>query len=149
MPPLLHGERLAPAPIDPLPARFEDWPARLAAWVEGGKHREFRWGKWDCLIAAALWVEAATGAGILGDIPAYSSQHEAERLLTGHGGLFGVVNRHGRRCSPAIAGRGDLALYRAPDGPSLGVIVGMNALRPGPVGWIVERVPDALATWKV
>lgn len=41
--------------------RFEDWPERLAAFLEAAAERPFSWANWNCCIFVCAAVEAMTG----------------------------------------------------------------------------------------
>ena len=44
--------------------RLEDWPERLAAFVEARRAMPFRWGQNDCALFAADAVAAVTGVDL-------------------------------------------------------------------------------------
>lgn len=108
-------------------SRLPDWEARLGAFIETNRHREFAWGEWDCILFACAAVEAMTGedpaATYRGRYSDATGARAALREL-GKGTLLKTVDAEFQRKKVGYAGRGDL-IWR--DG-AVGVCMGGAAL---------------------
>lgn len=142
--------------------RLPDWLQRLNAWVESARVRPFRWGEWDCVMAANDCLCAITGASEqYGDGLAglrWDGLKGALRQLEVEGGLAAAVTRVlGDPIDPRLAQRGDVLLMPAPDFPGgavLNICLGETACGPGEEGLVVRPLFDgntllATAAWKV
>ena len=131
--------------------RRADWPARLNAFVEAARERSFVWGVWDCALAAAEWVEVATGidhAAHLRDT--YADALGAARTLAQHGGLEAIATAAlGEPIASQMAQRGDLVLVVIEGRESLCVCVGAAAAGPGPEGLAFPGMDLARLAWRV
>ena len=113
--------------------RYEDWPERLARFVEGATGRPFVWGERDCALWAADWIETATGIDPASDYRGrYRTERGAARALTtrGHGGVaaaFTAALGEDRVIAVAYAQRGDLVCWHGPQGDTIGICVGMSS----------------------
>lgn len=47
--------------------RLDDWENRLDCYIEGMRHKPFRWGDNDCLALASGAIIAQTGTDLFGD----------------------------------------------------------------------------------
>jgi hypothetical protein len=112
----------------PTSRRLPDWPERLADLLDTRLAMPFAWGSHDCATFAADEAEAVISA--LGGLEAAAD--DALRAI-------GAVD-----CPPALAQRGDLALFLTGNMPALGVIEGADVVAPGFDG--LRRVPVAAAT---
>ncbi|MGE0213371.1 MAG: hypothetical protein AB7S41_16900 [Parvibaculaceae bacterium] len=100
-------------------ARLLRRPERLTAYLREEARFGHAWGTHDCALFIADWVRAETGsdpgAGVRG---AYASEEEADRYLSGYGGLGMAVARGmrqaGLRMTKTVA-PGDVALILAGD----------------------------------
>lgn len=116
--------------------RYDDWPERLTAFIEGRRRVPFIWGINDCGAFACSAVEVMTGVDLRAGLAPYSDI-ESARVAMG-GGLeqfaeqiaaqFGI-----EQISVKFAGRGDLALHTSLGGIVLGVVsmAGTEILAPG------------------
>src|SRR5689334_16890400 len=111
-----------------LVTRRQDWPERLAAWLERARTRPFQYGIWDCCLAAADWVREATGADHAIDYRGYRTESGAYRKMKSiaEGGVVEVVTRAlgAPLSSPLMAQRGDVVAVQSESGPALGVCLG-------------------------
>ncbi len=140
--------------------RFEDWPSRLERYLVETRARAFRWGEWDCCLAACSAIEAMTGidpgAAFRG---AYSTEQGAARamLRSGAGGVAetaaAVCEALGfRQVPPLTAQRGDAVVFDQVElGPTLG-LVGLDGMiwaasRDG--GWARFALSCAHRAWRV
>ena len=90
--------------------RRQDWPERLAAWVEAVRARPFAWGTWDCAAAAADAVFWLTDSNPLAGL-VWADVRGALRQLEVDGGLQAAVTaRLGEPIAAAYAQRGDVVL---------------------------------------
>ncbi|MGO4304185.1 DUF6950 family protein [Cupriavidus sp. RAF12] len=131
--------------------RIEDWPQRLADFVEARRARAFVWGESDCCLFVCDGVEAITGID-----PAarwrglYATEKGARRILNANGGVMGVAMLvFGSPVPAALAGRGDVVLVDSPSGCALALCIGNLLAAQGANG--IEFLPNRLGrmAWKV
>ncbi|WP_167525710.1 DUF6950 family protein [Cupriavidus oxalaticus] len=131
--------------------RLEDWPTRLAEFIEARQERAFSRGVSDCCMFVADAIEAMTGTD-----PAarwrglYFTDKGAHRLLRDNGGVVGLCSLVLGPSIPApLAGRGDVVLIDAPEGEALAVCLGGTIAAQGGKGVIFLPATAAKAAWKV
>lgn len=132
--------------------RLEDWPARLAAAIEGARRRPFSWGSADCCTFAADVVQAMTGVDLAASFRGrYSTHAEAVAVLGARGGLEAVVGSVLGEPLPTalLARRGDVVMARTEAGPALGVCEGARAWFTAPRGLTAMRLAACAAAWRV
>lgn len=131
--------------------RREDWPSRLAAFVEAKRAAPFGWGSHDCVTMAAAWIEEATGIDPVADIRGWDDALSAARTIEALGGLRqAVTDRLGPEIGPAFAQRGDIVLHEETERPGLGVCVGELFAAPLDEGGVVLVPMDrAVCAWRV
>ncbi|NUA26101.1 DUF6950 family protein [Cupriavidus basilensis] len=130
--------------------RLEDWPTRLAEFIEARHERAFSWGGSDCCLFVCDAIEAMTGTdpgsrwrGI------YSSEKGARRVLRDNDGVAGIATLVlGLPVPPALAGRGDVVLIDTPHGEALGICLGAQVAAQGPDGIAFMAIGSAKAAWK-
>lgn len=130
--------------------RLEDWPTRLAEFIESRQERAFLWGESDCCLFVCDVIEAITGEdpgarwrGL------YSSEKGARRVLRDNDGVAGIATLVlGPSVPPALAGRGDVVLIDTPNGEALAICLGDKIAAQGLDG--IAFVPTAFAkvAWK-
>ncbi|MGE8366993.1 DUF6950 family protein [Cupriavidus sp.] len=131
--------------------RFEDWPTRLAEFIEVRRERDFSWGESDCCLFVCDAIEAMTGSdpgarwrGL------YTTEKGARRVLRDNGGVDGIATMVlGPAMPPALAGRGDVALIDTPYGDALSVCLGGLIAAQGQAGIEFMDMDKAKAAWKV
>lgn len=147
--------------------RVHDWPARLAAHEARCDAEAFRWGTWDCCLAAAAWVAQARGTGY-DHLPgllagAYTGTESAARAIAARGGdlgrLVGFELGQSPLATPRLAQRGDLVLVpsrRAGAAPPMDVALavvcgcGTRAIIPdSPRGAVRVPLGAAILAWRV
>lgn len=143
--------------------RFQDWPMRLAAYIEKSRPLRFQWGRQDCCLWACDWVLEATGIDIAASFRGtYDDMQGAAAAMKRYcgGGLPELVEKMAAEhptvieVRPRLAQRGDVVLVDAlmPSGvtaPTLG-IVGPNG-RPlvmGRDGMIEMPIRAILRAWR-
>jgi len=131
--------------------RLDDWPTRLAAFVEARRERAFSWGESDCCLFVCDGVEAITGVD-----PAarwrglYTSEKGARRLLRDNGGVAGLAElAFGSPIQTPLAGRGDVVLIDTPAGEALALCTGQVIAAQGEVGLEFHPIGAAKAAWKI
>ncbi len=132
--------------------RVEDWPARLAAFIEQARRKPFAYGTWDCCLLAAAWVQEATGRDFAAEFRGrYEDQAVAVALVAARGGLEAVVTSAlgAPLAAPTLARRGDVVMFETPDGRALAVAVGTQALYAGPLGAAFVEMPRWVRAWRV
>ncbi|WP_434033725.1 DUF6950 family protein [Cupriavidus sp. a3] len=131
--------------------RLEDWPTRLAEFIEARRERAFSWGNSDCCLFVCDAIEAMTGTdpgarwrGL------YSSEKGARRVLCDNGGVDGIAALVlGQAMPPALAGRGDVVLIDTPHGQALALCLGGLIAAQGQAGIEFMEMKQAKAAWKV
>jgi cell wall-associated NlpC family hydrolase len=117
--------------------RREDWPERLAAFIEAARARPFSWGANDCMLFAADAIAAMTdvdlAAGFRG---AYADEAGANAVLAPYGGIAGLLTAilGPPLDTPALAQRGDVVIFPGESGDTAAVVTGSAAavfLMPG------------------
>lgn len=117
--------------------RAEDWPERLANFIEARRERPFAWGDQDCVSLAADAVLAMTGLDLLEPHRgAYETEDEADAILVAAGGiealLADLAGRIGLPDRPVKrAQRGDLVMVRVGNHEVAGIVNGTNVAVPG------------------
>ena len=131
-------------------ARREDWPARLARYVDAHRDTPFGWGSFDCVLFAAGWVREATGADPTAGL-VWTDERSAQRVIKSVGGLrAGVESRLGDPVSAALAWRGDVVLHEMSRRPGLGVCVGAEVAAPSEDdGLMFVPMSAARMAWRV
>jgi len=133
--------------------RRQDWPLRLLAWLDGVLTRPFVYGEYDCALAAADAVAAMTGVDYSVEFRgAYFSKRNAAKLLAGRGGLGELVTQAlgPPLDSPKLAQRGDVVLVDSGgEGPALAVVMGADAVAPGPHAAVLVPMARWQKAWRV
>ena len=129
--------------------RLEDWPERLAAYVDAHRDTPFRWGQNDCATFAAGAVEAITGHPM--EVPIVESAQDYARFVADLGALREHAADHlgAPLASPAFARRGDVVLMLLDGRETLGVCIGVEAAAPGASGVLTVPMSAASAAWRV
>ena len=139
-----------------LPAlrRREDWQERLLETISRCRNVAFRWGVHDCASFTARCVQAMTGEDLL--VPYRADMNDlrsiAKRLhREGHRNLLGVVQAGlGESIQPAMARRGDIAMFRAGRWWSVGVCVGRDVVTAAkPFGVAAVALEQADHAWRI
>lgn len=137
-----------------LPARrLDDWPERLAAFLEERRHIPYAWGKQDCFLMAMDAALAMTGQDRAAPWREYmTGEDEVRGVIAGAGGIpelmeaveaiFGVM-----RVGPLLAQRGDLALITEGDVEALGVVTGLHVAVAGLRGLVFYPATVARMAW--
>ncbi len=134
--------------------RLPDWDARLAAYLEPLRLREFAWGHHDCCTFAAGAVEAMTGVDPIPEFRgAYDDAIGAVQALRtiGQGTLSATLDTKFDRVAPALAQRGDLVMTSGLLGicwGSFAIAVGREGAREGLLRLNRTEWVDARA-WRV
>ena len=128
-------------------SRLQDWPSRLAAYVDKAYTLPFEWGRHDCSTFVAGAVEAMTGERP--ELPAYTDAREAAELLAAEPLLDRVRAIYGPPIAPAFAQRGDIALVDIDGRASLAVCVGDFFAGPGTDGLVMVPRAVAIAAWRI
>lgn len=135
--------------------RREDWPVRLAKFMDDAQAREFVWGEWDCCLMAANAMQEITGVD---PVPAYRGKYKTKRgalkLIAAHGGFENFMDEIAAEnaCQkvPALsAQRGDAVLLMLPDMPALGICLGRHAAYAAPLGLTLVPMDASMICWRV
>jgi hypothetical protein len=131
--------------------RVDNWPFVLSQKVEEWRPRLFDWTTWNCCHLADDHVAAITGVSRLSMFPSFSTQADAEAILSSFGGMIGLVT-HALKQEPipvAWAKRGDLLVANFGYGLSPAPCLGVNSCAPGPRGLVFRPTASAVAAWAV
>lgn len=117
---------------------------RLADYLQQHRHTSFEWGKHDCVLFAARWVQIATGVDHLADVPAWHDEREALRMLRDHGGLEALLDERFERVHPNLAQDGALTIYER----SVCLFSGAHIVGPGLAGLTFNNRTLATCAWR-
>jgi hypothetical protein len=135
--------------------RSQDWPVKLANFIQSHLHAPFEWGKNDCCLFACDWIALATGIDPAADLRGkYDSALSAARVLEPLGGVAGVAKArcwdHGFFEGPVmLAQRGDIVLMVTDQGPTLGVCVGSRSAFTGAAGIEMYPTYKCAGSWRI
>ena len=132
--------------------RVENWPSRLAEYIERNRETPFAWGEFDCALGAAGALRAIAEVdafpefeALYGDDPAaVDLEAVAPDVLAGLG--LSVIE-------PSRAGRGDLVLVTLPNRRKAMGFVDLTGFWVRVVsvdgGWARYRMDRVELAWKV
>lgn len=106
--------------------RKPDWEARLTAYLEPLRTREFAWGRHDCCTFTAGAVEAMTGVDPMPEFRGqYRSVAGSSRALRqiGGGDLPRTLDTKFRQVPASLAQRGDIVMHDGLLGICLGPVI--------------------------
>jgi len=115
----------------------------LADYIAANLEREFAWGRFDCVLFAATWLQLATGIDHLAGLPPWRSKIGAARVLKAVGGLEAAVDRALNRIHPHMAKDGDIAMRQG----CLCIFSGAHIVGPGRNGLTFVDRTEALCAW--
>lgn len=129
--------------------RFQDWPERLAAFIESRRDQPFAWGTRDCVALANDWVEVCTGERVFH--VEHSTEAEANETIAALGGLEAAVTSvmGSPKANPRAVQRGDVVLFESDRGPALGVCIGSEFAVQATRGLISYPITGILVAWSV
>lgn len=128
--------------------RREDWPERLAEYVEAAREVPFAWGLHDCGTFAVGAIEAVTGTRH--QIPLAVSAAAYAHMLRDHGTLHDMTTAMlGTPIPCAYARRGDIVMIAIDGRECLAVCLGASAAAPGDAGLLMVPMRAATAAWAV
>lgn len=98
--------------------RIATWEQELPVFAGGYEGRAFAWGEWDCCLAAAAWIERATGLDVAAPFRGrYRTRLGAARVLQAFagGGVAALAEKIAAQFGfeevpPLFAQRGDVVL---------------------------------------
>lgn len=105
--------------------RLQNWPILLSNYLKERKTMPFDWGVNDCLSFVSGAVAAVTGYNFQDEYLPYNTEELAAGMLDEYGGVEGIICENlGHRGTDKVlmAGRGDVVLYKAPEGDTAGVV---------------------------
>ncbi len=128
--------------------RVQDWPERLAEYIQSAITKPFAWGSHDCATFAAGWVEVATGERI--PLPECNSAVEYARLMESSE-MRELVEQVLGDAMPnsRLAARGDVALVPIGDRLCLGIVVDGYVAGPGTDGLLYVPRSEIVSAWVV
>ena len=133
--------------------RYDDWPARLGAFLARHQYEPFAYGRWDCCLFVAAAIEAMTGVDPAASVRGtYSSARGARRYGSVVAAVEAVTASYGMpETSVLKARRGDVALAAGITGGSLGLVAldGRDVLLVSSNGLWRVPVLSAIRAWSV
>ncbi len=99
----------------------------LPEYITAHLDKPFEYGRLDCVLFVALWIRNKTGIDHLADIPAWSSERQALRIIKDLGGLEVAMDARFQRIHPNFAKDGDIALRNG----GLAIFTGPHIVGPG------------------
>lgn len=130
--------------------RVRDWQDRFSAYARARAAVPFSWGTNDCCTFAAGAVEAITGSNPMAGVAPYDSEMAAARLILRAGDLRALASQFlGAPVPPLMAAVGDVVLLMNEGRELLGICNGVNAMGPGPDGFVALEMTAASAAWKI
>jgi hypothetical protein len=121
---------------EPIRARADDWPERLAAFIDERRDHGFAWGLQDCFTLAADAALALTGEDPAEVVRGEYSNEEGAEAIIGPDGLEAWVAATmaawgAPECEPAFAQRGDMVFVAVGNQRMCGVHLGSTVAVPG------------------
>lgn len=121
---------------EPTRARADDWPERLAAFIDERRDHGFAWGLQDCFTLAADVALELTGEDPAASIRGTYATEEGADAVVGPDGLeawvAGMMAAWGApECEPAFAQRGDMVFVAVGNQRMCGVHLGNSVAVPG------------------
>lgn len=125
--------------------RKDDWPERLAEFIDVRRERAFSWGSQDCALFAADAVLAMTGVDLAKKLRGYKTAAGATRRIKAAGGMRNFASALTEK-HPGLAQRGDVVLVTLDGRETFGIVAG-NAKWCGPgADGLVFRPMDEVQT---
>lgn len=139
--------------------RLQDWPTRFFRLIESRRDSPFKFGQVDCCLFACDGILAQTGLDPAAKMfrGKYRDALGAARLVRKHGGVEAIAAKvcaaHGwpELPTPRLAQRGDVVLLDVADAMqcALGVVIGVDALFPGPAGLVAQPLKACRRGWAI
>jgi hypothetical protein len=135
--------------------RAPDWERRLSVFLTDHLEVRFQWGRLDCCLWAATWVEQCCGWDPAADLRGtYESEAGALRIIEAEGGVVAMLNRRLNRppmLTSSFARRGDVAALPGTAGLELciGIVLGATVAVLTPLGLYRGPLGDATHAWRV
>lgn len=116
----------------------------LPDYIAAHLRTPFCWGKHDCIKFTIGWVQLATGKNHLEELPGWSSEAGAMRIVKKLGGLEKAFDKKFERINPNFACDGDLALI----GTTAYLFSGPQVVSVGKQGLIFNSRTEATCAWR-
>jgi hypothetical protein len=135
--------------------RCNNWPAKLALFIEEKRAQPFDWAANNCCFFACDWLAILTGTDPAAKLrKKVKSAAGAAKLVKARGGVVALAAevcgaRGWLECTPRLARRGDLVMVQTEHGPAMGVCNGAQSVFAGPSGIEQRETLLALKAWRV
>jgi hypothetical protein len=135
--------------------RPEDWPERLAAFIEQRRAIPFAWGTQDCMMFAADAVLMLCGVDVMAQYRgAYATEAEGDALLDRDGGMETILATAAQAAglaerAPKLAQRGDLVLVEHGNLLMAGIVTGTAVAVTGADGVAFVSTRKITRAWAV
>lgn len=130
--------------------RHNDWPERLAAFIDARRERAFSWGEQDCVLFAADAVLEITGVDLAEGHRKYSTAKGAAAQVKKAGGMRQLAASRLPEKHPGLAQRGDVVLVEIDGRDTFGVVAGNGYwCAPGVEGVVFRPMSEVLIVFEV
>lgn len=135
--------------------RANNWPAKLALFIEEKRRVPFDWASNNCAFFACDWLAIVHGVDPASELRGQiTGALSAARIMDEAGGVEAIAAAACARWGwPEVpvgaAMRGDIVVTDNPGGPSLGVCDGAQAVFAGTNGIEFRRMEDCRKAWRI
>lgn len=116
----------------------------LPEYITANLEREFAYGRFDCVLFAATWIKESTDRDILSDVPGWTSQRSANRVIANLGGLVPAFDAKFECINPHAAVDGDLGMWNG----CIGIFSGPHIVCAGPQKLEFIDRTECLIAWR-
>lgn len=136
--------------------RCNNWPVKLALFLEEKQSQPFDWKTNNCCFFACDWLAILAGVDPAESYrPRVTSALAMGRILKEEGGVEAMADkdfpaRGWRNVDVKMAQRGDIVLADTPEGPAIGVCGGAVSWFAGPKGLsAISTIHQCRKAWKI
>jgi len=135
--------------------RCDNWPGKLALFIEEKRHQPFDWVRNNCCFFACDWLAILTGKDPAAEYrERITSDLSAARVLKEEGGAIGIAEKvceanRWFKTPLKLARRGDIAALDTPDGQAIGVVIGAMVAFAGTHGVEFRPLSSCRRAWRV
>lgn len=134
--------------------RVLDWTELLDGYIVENKDKEYKYGRFDCVMFSVELVKKIVGVDLLEGID-YEDMKTGLELLKKNEGLFKLTNKQVEKVGlgeilPALAQRGDMVgCMTKAHGETLGVCVGSKFVSTGENGLVFLPMKEVVKAWRI
>lgn len=116
----------------------------FADYIAAHLSERFEFGRLDCVLFCIGWLNHKRGKDYLADLPKWTSQSEARRVIKQVGGLEAALDAQLTRVHPNLAKDGDIALI---DSETMMLFSGPHIVGPSKDGLLFTERTKATCAW--